>query len=71
MLELEWVLVLEWVNSLKGTILACFAIALIENYSVKFLSAQWKEMLTYTLLIGVLVFYKQGLISVKQRIETR
>ena len=59
------------VNSLKGTILACFAIALIENYSVKFLSAQWKDVLTYTLLIGVLVFYKQGLISVKQRIETR
>jgi len=59
------------VNSLKGTILACFAIALIENYSVKFLSAQWKDLLTYTLLIGVLVFYKQGLISVKQRIETR
>jgi branched-chain amino acid transport system permease protein len=59
------------VNSLKGTIIACFVIALIENYSVKFLSAQWKDLLTYTLLIGVLVFYKQGLISVKQRIETR
>jgi hypothetical protein len=28
-------------------------------------------VLTYTLLIGVLIFYKQGLISVKQRIETR
>lgn len=59
------------VNSLKGTIIACFVIALIENYSVKFLSAQWKDLLTYSLLIGVLVFYKQGLISVKQRIETR
>ena len=59
------------VNSLKGTIIACFIIALIDNYSVKFLSAQWKEMLTYTLLIAVLVFYQQGLISVKQRIETR
>ena len=59
------------VNSLWGTIIACFVIALIENYSVKFISAQWKEMLTYTLLILVLVFYQQGLISVKQRIETR
>lgn len=59
------------VNSLRGTIIACFVIALIENYSVKFISAQWKEMLTYTLLILVLVFYQQGLISVKQRIETR
>jgi len=58
------------VNSLVGTIIACFVIALIENYSVKFLSAQWKDMLTYTLLIAVLIFYQQGLISVKQRIET-
>ena len=59
------------VGSLRGTIIACFVIALIENYSVKFISAQWKEMLTYTLLILVLIFYQQGLISVKQRIETR
>ena len=59
------------VNSLKGTLIACFVIALIENYSVKFLSTQWKDLLTYSLLIGVLLFYKQGLISVKQRIETR
>lgn len=59
------------INSLSGTVIACFVIALIENYSVKFLSAQWKEMLTYTLLIAVLIFYQRGLISVKQRIETR
>lgn len=59
------------VNSLKGTVIACLVIALIDNYSVKFLSAQWKEMLTYTLLVIVLVFNQQGLISVKQRIETR
>lgn len=59
------------INSLKGTVIACFVIAFIENYSVKFLSAQWKDLLTYALLIGVLVFYKQGLISVKKRIETR
>ena len=59
------------INSLRGTIIACFVIALIENYSVKFLSAQWKETLTYTLLIGVLIFYQRGLISVKQRIETK
>jgi branched-chain amino acid transport system permease protein len=59
------------VTSLTGTIIACFVIAFIDNYSVKFMSAQWKDMLTYTLLIGVLIFYQQGLISVKQRIETR
>lgn len=59
------------VTSLKGTIIACFVIALIENFSVKFLSAQWRDLLTYTLLIVVLIFYQQGLISVKQRIEAR
>jgi branched-chain amino acid transport system permease protein len=58
------------VTSIKGTILACFVIALIENFSVIFLSAQWRDLLTYTLLILVLIFYQQGLISVKQRIET-
>lgn len=59
------------VNSLAGTIIACFVIALIENFSVKVLTAQWKDMLTYTLMIAVLVFYRQGLISVKQRVEAR
>lgn len=57
------------VTSIRGTILACFVIALIENFSVKFISAQWRDLLTYTLLILVLLFYQQGLISVKQRIE--
>jgi branched-chain amino acid transport system permease protein len=59
------------VTSLAGTIAACFVIALIENFSVKVLSAQWKDMLTYTLLIAVLIFYQQGLISVRQRVEAR
>jgi branched-chain amino acid transport system permease protein len=59
------------VNSLAGTIVACFVIALIENFSVKVLTAQWKDMLTYTLMIAVLIFYQQGLISVKQRVEAR
>lgn len=59
------------VNSLTGTLVACFVIALIENFSVKILTAQWKDMLTYTLMIGVLVFYQQGLISVKQRVDAR
>jgi len=59
------------VKSLLGTIAACFVIALIENFSVKFLSAQWKDALTYILLIAVLVFYQEGLVSTKQRIEAR
>jgi len=59
------------VNSLKGTVIACFVIAFIENFSVLFLTAQWKDLLTYSLLIAVLVLYQQGLISVKQRIEKR
>lgn len=59
------------VGSLRGTVIASFLIALLENYSVKFLSAQWKETLTYVLLIAVLLLYQQGLIAVKQRTETR
>src|SRR5678816_3992187 len=56
------------VNSLYGTIVACFILALIENFSVKMLTAQWKDMLTYTLMIGVLIFYQRGIVSVKQRV---
>jgi len=63
--------ILGGVNSLKGTIVACFILALIENFSVKILTAQWKDMLTYTLMIGVLIFYQRGLVSVKQRVEAR
>jgi branched-chain amino acid transport system permease protein len=59
------------VYSIPGTILACFAISLIQNFSVKFLSAQWKDTLTYSLLILVILFFQQGLISTKQRIETK
>jgi len=58
-------------RSIKGTVLACFIIAFIENFSIVILSAQWMELLTYILLIIVVLFYQQGLISVKQRIETR
>lgn len=59
------------VKSLAGTVLACFMIALIENYSVKILTAQWKDMLMYVLMIAVLLFYQQGLVSVRQRVEGR
>lgn len=59
------------VNSIFGTLIACFLISIIENYSVKLLSAQWKDILTYSILIGVLIINRQGLISVKQRIELK
>lgn len=59
------------VHSLRGTFLACFIIGFVENYSVKFLSAEWKEMFIYILLLIVLLYYKKGLISTKQRIETK
>lgn len=58
-------------RSLLGTLIACFVIALIENFSVLFLTAQWKDLLTYGLLVFVLVFYQQGLVSVKQRVEAQ
>jgi branched-chain amino acid transport system permease protein len=58
-------------NSLRGTVAICFLIAFVENYSVKFLSPQWKELLTYSLLLGVIIYYRQGLVSTKQRIESR
>lgn len=58
-------------GSLKGTILACLVIALIENFSVLIFSSQWKDTITYILLILVLLINQKGLISINQRIETR
>jgi branched-chain amino acid transport system permease protein len=58
-------------RSLLGTFLACFIIALIQNFSDLWLSAHWKEGLTYTLLLIVLVFFDEGLLTKKQRIEER
>lgn len=58
-------------RSLKGTVIACIVIALIENYSVLILSSKWKEAITYIILLAVLLFYQRGLVSVKQRVETR
>lgn len=58
-------------GSLKGTVLACIIISLIENFSVLLFSSQWEDITTYILLILVLLFYQKGLISINQRIETR
>ncbi|MER0441572.1 branched-chain amino acid ABC transporter permease [Emticicia sp. W12TSBA100-4] len=57
------------VRSLSGTTLACFVIALIDNFSVKILSQRWREVVIYALLIFVLLFFKEGLFSSKNRIE--
>lgn len=56
-------------QSLSGTLLACFVIALIDNYSVKLFSQSWREVVIYTLLIFVLIFFKEGLFSGKNRVE--
>jgi branched-chain amino acid transport system permease protein len=58
-------------GSLKGTFLACLVIALIDNFSVLLFSSQWKDTITYILLILILLFYKKGLISINQRIEAQ
>ena len=57
------------VRSLSGTILACLVIALIDNFSVKILSQRWREVVIYALLIFVLLFFKNGLFSSKNRLE--
>lgn len=57
------------VRSLWGTSLACLVIALIDNFSVKILSQRWREVVIYALLIFVLLFFKEGLFSGKNRIE--
>ena len=55
--------------SLRGTILASLVIALLQTATAWFLSAQWKEGMTFALLILVFFWRTEGIVSYKMRVE--
>ncbi len=59
------------VYSLKGIVFSCFILATIENFSVLIIPQSWVETLTYLVLLFVILFFDNGLISNKMRVETR
>lgn len=58
-------------GSVKGTILASLLIAFLQTTTEWFISAQWKEGVTFLLLIGVILWRTEGVVSFKMRVEEK
>ena len=65
------VVVLAGQNKLSSLLFASMFISIIQNFTEWFLSAQWKEGVTYLILILVLLFRTEGIISYKLRVEEK
>ncbi len=58
-------------GSIAGTISASMLISFLQTTTEWFLSAQWKEGMTFLLLIFVILWRTEGIISFKMRIEEK
>lgn len=58
-------------GSLKGTITASLLIAFLQTTTEWFLSAQWKDGMTFLLLIFVILWRTEGIVSFKMRVEEK
>ncbi len=58
-------------NSLKGTIIASLLIAALQTATEWFLSSQWKDGMTFMLLIFILLWRTEGIVSFKMRVEEK
>jgi len=56
-------------GAIKGTIFAALIIALLQTTTEWFISAQWKEGLTFLLLIVIILWRTEGIVSFKMRVE--
>lgn len=58
-------------SSLYGTILASIMLAIIQNFTEFFLSAQWKDTVTFTILIIVLLWRTEGILQFNVRVDEK
>lgn len=58
-------------NSLTGTLIASLLIAALQTMTEWFLSSQWKEGMTFLLLILVILWRTEGIVSFKMRVEEK
>ncbi|MBK7970987.1 MAG: branched-chain amino acid ABC transporter permease [Bacteroidetes bacterium] len=58
-------------SSIRGTIIASLLIAFLQTTTEWFLSAQWKEGMTFLLLIIVILWRTEGIVSFKMRVEEK
>lgn len=58
-------------SSLYGTILASIMLAIVQNFTEFFLSAQWKDTVTFTILIIVLLWRTEGILQFNVRVDEK
>lgn len=58
-------------SSLYGTILASIMLAIIQNFTEFFLSAQWKDTVTFAILIIVLLWRTEGILQFNVRVDEK
>lgn len=57
------------IDRYSGWVLGGVVLALLQSLMVWKFSAQWMDLVTFTVLIGVLVFRPQGMLGLKKRLE--
>jgi branched-chain amino acid transport system permease protein len=58
-------------RSIYGTLIASILLAIIQNYTEYFLSAQWREAVTFIILIIVLLWRTEGILQFSIRADER
>jgi len=58
-------------NSLYGTIIASFLLSIIQNFTELILSSQWKDPITFVILIIVLLWRTEGILQFKIRSDEK
>ena len=59
------------VNSYRGSVVGAILLGLSQNVVIWFLSDQWKDAVTFLILVIVLVYKRQGLLSAELRLEEK
>lgn len=65
------VVIVGGTSSLYGTIIASFLLAVIQNFTEFFLSAQWKDTVTFAILIIVLLWRTEGILQFNVRLDEK
>jgi branched-chain amino acid transport system permease protein len=55
--------VLGGIGNLRGALLGGLALGLIENYGASIWGSQWKDVISFTILVVVLLFRPSGLLG--------
>ena len=65
------VVIIGGTSSLYGTIIASIILAVLQNFTEYFLSAQWKDTVTFAILIIVLLWRTEGILQFNIRTDEK